>query len=336
MNVPGLRPASWFQLAGIARSAGTVEERAGAILEPLRREVPFTAAWIAVRHPETGWHRPVGRYGDTDALARYFTLPDADEELRQFGMDRRRPAVRASDVPLALTETLAWGEYLLPAGFRNAVATGIFAQDGRHLGLISLLTDDPALLTPEHSHILGRVRPLLARALDRLPSLAALGRLTGDALGAVVLTRGGRCLPVPGLPRHPLLVPDSPVLPVARTHAGGAGARSTFLCPVNGGLIRITVLDCRDETTDHLCALVLARPVEETWGLRPLELRILGAQLEGWDDERISAHCGVRWDAARAEELANRVGFGTVAALLLGVARVGLYVPPALWGVSLR
>ena len=301
------------------------------MLEPLRRAVPCAAAWIAVRDPETGRHRPVGTYGDTEAVARYFALPDADEELQQFEMNRRRPAVRASDLPVLLPETLAWGGYLLPAGYRDGVAMGVFAEDGRHLGFITLLSDDPAVLTPEHSDILGRLRPLLARALDRLPSLAALGRLTGDVLGAAVLTRGGRCLPVPGLPRHPLLVPDSPVLAVARTHTGRPGARSTFLCPVDGGLLRVPVLDCRDESTDHLSALVLVRPVEDTWGLRPVELRILGAQLEGWDDERISACCSVSWDDARAEEQAHRVGFDTVPALLLGVARAGLYVPPALW-----
>ena len=39
-----------------------------------------------------------------------------------------------------------------------------------------------------------------------------------------------------------------------------------------------------------------------------MELRILGAQLEGWDDERISACCGVPSGAA-----------------------AGRYVPPALW-----
>jgi hypothetical protein len=53
--------------------------------------------------------------------------------------------------------------------------------------------------------------------------------------------------------------------------------------------------------------------------------------LEGWDDARISARCGVPWNAARAEEQAHRLGFGTVHELLLGVARTGRYVPPALW-----
>jgi hypothetical protein len=264
-------------------------------------------------------------------VTRYFALPDADEELQQFGMNRRQPAVRASDVPVPLPETLAWGEYLLPAGYRNGVAVGVFTGDGRHLGFITLLSDAPSSLTAEHRDVLGELRPLVARALDRLPSLAALGRLTGDALGAAVLTRGGRCLPVPGLPRHPLLVPGSPVLTVARAHTGRPGARSTFLCPTTGGLVGITVLDCRDESTDHLSALVLVRPVEDTWGLRPVELGILGAQLEGWDDQRISARWGVTWDAAQAEDQAHRLGFGTVHALLLRVARAGCYVPPALW-----
>src|SRR3954454_13795458 len=101
-------------------------------------------------------------------------------------MNRWQPAVRASDVPVHLPETLAWGEELLPAGYRNAVAGGIFAEDGSHLGFMTLLSDDPASLTPEHRDIVGRLRPLVGRALDRLPSLAALGRLTDDALGAAV------------------------------------------------------------------------------------------------------------------------------------------------------
>jgi len=42
--------------------------------------------------------------------------------------------VRASDVPVPLPETLAWGEYLLPAGYRNGVAVGVFAEDGERNG----------------------------------------------------------------------------------------------------------------------------------------------------------------------------------------------------------
>jgi hypothetical protein len=39
------------------------------------------AAWIGVRDPETRLHRRVGSVGDTNALARYFALPGADDEV---------------------------------------------------------------------------------------------------------------------------------------------------------------------------------------------------------------------------------------------------------------
>jgi hypothetical protein len=41
------------ELADIAAWAGPVERRAQAMLEPLHRAVPYDAAWIAVRDPET-------------------------------------------------------------------------------------------------------------------------------------------------------------------------------------------------------------------------------------------------------------------------------------------
>jgi hypothetical protein len=59
----------------------------------------------------------------------------------------------------------------------------VFAEDGRYLGFITLLSDDPAPFTAEHGDILVRLGPRWPPALDRLPSLAALGRLTPDARG---------------------------------------------------------------------------------------------------------------------------------------------------------
>jgi hypothetical protein len=332
------RPSLWSDITEIAGSAGAVEQRAQELLEPLHRLVPYVAAWIAVRDPETRRHRPVGRDGDTVPLERYVARPDADDELEQFRMNRRRPPVRASDVPVPLSETIAWGEYLLPAGFRDGFVVGLFAEDGRHLGFVSLLGDlvsllggDAAQPTTGHAVVLGRARPLLARALDRLPSVAAAAQLPGDAVAGAVLTRAGHCLPVPGLPSHPLLTSDSQVVAVAREHAGTAGAHSSFLSPWAGGLVRITVLDCRDEKSDHLAVLVLVHPAGDLAGLDPGDLQVLGGLLQGWDDERINAGCAVPRAAAQAEGMARRLRFPSTHALLVHVAREGRYVPPALW-----
>jgi hypothetical protein len=328
--VPAQSPL-FSEVAAIADSAGSMEQRAQALLEPLRREVPYAAAWIAVRDPETRRHRPVAREGDTEPLARYFALPEADDELERLGLNRLRPPVRACDLPVPLPEIRAWGDYLLPAGFRDGVALALFSEDGRHVGFLSLLSDERAQRTAAYSDVVGRLRPLLARTLDRVPSLTALARLAGDAEGAGVLSHGGRCLPVPGLPQHPLLAVDSPVVAVARRHVGAPGAHSSFLCPSADGQVRITVLDCRDETADHLTALVLVRPAGDLSGLAPAELELLGALLEGWDHEDIRGRCGVAHVAAHVDDMARRLGRASVDALLLHVAREGLYVPPPLW-----
>jgi hypothetical protein len=76
----------------------------------------------------------------------------------------------------------------------------LFTDDGRHLGFMCLVTDDPAHRTHAYCGVVASMRPYFALALDRLPSLATAARLVGDAQGGAVLTRAGSCLPVPVCP----------------------------------------------------------------------------------------------------------------------------------------
>ena len=200
----------------------------------------------------------------------------------------------------------------------------------RHLGFITLLSDDPASLTVEHRDLLGRVRPLVARALDRLPSLAAFGRLAGDALGAAAATGHDRCLPVPGLPRHPLLVPGSPVLTVARAHAGSPGRAPRSSAP------RLAVWSGSPCSTAATSRSITCPP--SSWCDRPrtrggCDRWSCGSWVPSWRAGTMSGSAPATAfpGTPRAYELAHRLGFDTVHALLLGVAREGRYVPPALW-----
>jgi hypothetical protein len=61
----GPRRTLWEEVAEIATSRGGMEQRAQALLTPLRSVVPYSAAWIAVRDPETRFHRPVAQDGAT-------------------------------------------------------------------------------------------------------------------------------------------------------------------------------------------------------------------------------------------------------------------------------
>jgi hypothetical protein len=325
------RQGLWSEMAEIAVSAGDVQQRAQALLAPLSRVVPYAAAWIAVRDPETRQHRPVAQEGDTTPLAAYFALPEADHEVELLGLNRFRPPVRASDLPLPLEDVRAWGEYLLPAGFRDGLVMGIFADDGRHLGFISLLTDDPAQRTTAYVDLVAGARPLLAHALDRMPALAAAAQLVDDPVGGAVLSRGGRCLPVPGIPMHPLLTPTAPLVAVARTHAASTGAHACFLSPWSESLLRVTVLNCLDERTDHLSALILLSTPNGPAEMGLTDLQVLGALLDGWPLARISAECAVPGLAQHLEHLARHLGCASAHALLMHASAQGLYIPPPLW-----
>lgn len=317
------------RMADIAVQAGSADQRADALLGCL--PPAYAAAWIAVRDPETRRHRRIASRGDADALARYFALPEADDEVEQLGLNRCQPPVPASALPVPLSETRAWGEYLLPAGFRDGVAMGLFTDDGRHLGFVSLLTDDPAQRSASYVRLLAGLRRIFAAALDRLPSFAEAAGLTGDAIGGVVVTRAGRVEGVPGLPSHPLLRPGSPALAVARQQARSAGTTSSFLCPWRGALLRVRVLDCRDEGVDHLTSLVVVRPPGAASQLGAPELRLLGALVEGWDDDRIRTVLGVPDPPGSAAELAGRLGMPSAGTLVQHAAREGWHLPPMLW-----
>jgi hypothetical protein len=320
------------EMAQIAAIAGSVEQRADALLGCLRGAIPYTAAWIAVRDPETRIHRRVGSNGDTDALTRYFALPEADDEVEALGLNRLQPPVAASALPIPMAETRAWGQYLLPAGFVDGLAMALFTVDGRHLGFITLLTGDPRHRPASYSGLLAGLRPIVVKALDRLPSFATVADLTGDVLGGVAITRAGRGVRIPGLPTHPLLAEGSAALAVARRYAIAAGTVATFLTQWGGGVLRVSVLDCRDEAVDHLRSLVLIHPAAgDAAHLRVSDVRLLGALVEGWDADRIRATTGLSDPSGHARQLARDLALPSTEALVRHAAREGLHLPPLLW-----
>jgi hypothetical protein len=319
------------EMAQIAEAAGSVAQRADALLGCLCGMIPVDAAWIAVRDPETHRHRQVGSRGDVGALARYFALPEADEEVEHLGLNQFQPPVPASALPIPLAETRAWGEYLLPAGFNDGVAMALFTDDGRHLGFLSLLTGDVKHRPASYVGLLDSLRPVVARALDRLPSFAAVAQLTGDALGGTAITRVGRCVRIPGLPTHPLLAEGSAAWGLARRCTRSPGSVSAFLSPWAGSLLRVSVLDCRDETGDHLRSLVLVRPAGDAAQLGRSELRLLGALVEGWGNERIRTSLGLSDPSGYAQVLTRRLGFPSTEALVQHAAQEGAYLPPMVW-----
>jgi hypothetical protein len=326
-----------LQLAEIALSTTGMQERAAAVLETLGRVLPFDAAWLAVRDPEQHRHNPLATRGPADALRRYFRTPDADVEAEQLGLNRRRPPMLASEIPVPLPELRSWAEHLLPAGFHGGLAAGLFTSSGRHVGSLRLLTEDPDRLDAADRQLIATVAGVVAHGLDRAREIAETARIVQAAGAGVLLTRGGETEPLPGLPGHRLLVAGSAVLAAAAAELADGGTYLSFLAPTTGpdgeGLLRVTALDCGLPDLDHLTAAVLLAPAGDLRGLATQDLRVLGLLAAGVTqrpalatslglDERAVA------DALASAQLALQASDLTATATY--AIRTGLRIPPQL------
>ena len=335
---PDLAPLR-LDLARIALSPVSLEQRAEAVLAVLEGMLSFDAAWLAIRDPELRRHVPVGTSGAAEPLRRSFQAPDADDEVEQLGLNRHRPPVLASELPVPLAESRTWAEHLLPAGFRGGLAAGLFTPGGRHVGFLSLLSGDACRPGPADRELIAAVTRLVAHALDRTRDIAETARIIQGATAGVVVTRAvSRPLPLPGLPGHPLLADGSPVLGAATAELAASDTYVTFLAPASAAererFVRVTALDCARPDLDHLAAAVLLSAPGDLLGLTALHLRILGLLVDGTPPvpAALAAELGVCEGtvAAALSLIPACLEAPGLAAAVARAVRSGLRVPPQL------
>jgi AraC-like DNA-binding protein/DNA-binding CsgD family transcriptional regulator len=324
-------------IAAIAEAPLSVPERAQALLEPLGRLVPFQGAWISLLDPERRVQPPVVAHGfGADHIA-YMSGPAGVEEIEQLGLFRLRGATRVGDLSVPLQEVYSWTQFLAPAGFCGGLAVGLFAPDGRHLGVLGLNTDTDAHPTEAARDLITTLASVIAHAVDPLRSITAAARIVTDARAGVVLTRGGAAPPLPGLGGHPLLAAGSPVLAAAAQHLADGPTYASFLCPYRqqqslGSHARVTVLACPSQPGPQLAAAVLLSAPGDIRALTDRGLEILGRLIEGSSYRRIAARLGLSEYAmaAHLEDIRFKLEASTRNLAVLRAARLGLYVPSAL------
>jgi DNA-binding CsgD family transcriptional regulator len=331
LSSAGVRAA--VEVAQIASTAGSIGDRAMALLEPLRRVIPFDGAWIGLLHPERRGHLSLVQSGYDDRTRAYLDGPQALSEIEGAGIQRRGP-VRLRDLPSPVAEYLSWAEYLSPGGFRDAVGVHLFRPDGPYLGIITLHSDAAGRLDETHTELLGALAPMVAAAVDPFRGLSVVASVMRDATAGIVLTRAGQPLPLPGLATHVLLSAGSTLLRVAGSHVAG-GAMSFFLCPYQNPesvdrLVKVGVLAVPSDLPDYLAAIVLISPAVDLHGLTPRELEILGLLVEGWPNGRIAARLVIaeRTVATHLEHILAKLQVSTRTAAAAVALRLGLYVPP--------
>jgi DNA-binding CsgD family transcriptional regulator len=328
------------EVAALADLPARLEERAEAILDRLRRVIPFQAARIALLDPELRQHELLNCQGYNDRLRAYMTTREDYDEIESLGLHGATP-LRIQDLPVPPEEILSWMELFRPAGFREGLGVGLVTRDGRRVGLLGLNTDSPAHPSQAAANLLQLLGPSIAHAVDPLRSLAVLARIVQGMTAASVLTRSGRTLPLPGLPTHPLLEANSAVRSAAVAHLGGTPDYATFLAPydrppADAGHVRITLLGCDGPPPHHLRAVIAVSAPGDLCGLTGTELQILGALIDGAAAASIAVARGIPVEIVESHLERIRIKLavpdGTTASLR--AVREGLYVPTELAAIT--
>jgi DNA-binding CsgD family transcriptional regulator len=321
-------------LAETAAAAGTTSERAQALLEALRRIIPFDGAFLAFADPlGHGYHSLVTV--DLDGpTAKFLSGPQVARDIEVTGTDRERPPLGPSDLPYPAEELETWAECLIPSGIHEGLGLALFAPGGRHVGHLAVLSGSRQPPSPAMRRRLWRLAPVVARGIDPMRSLVTAARLVRGATAGVVLRADGGCHTLPGLPVDALLVPASPVLAAARERIGDGNVYSSFLWPVGGshapgGHVRVTVLAAPEDVPPALTAVALLSPATDLHGLTPRELEVLGLLVEGHSNHEIARTLVVapRTVAAHLEHILVKLEAPTRTLAAVRAERDGLYVP---------
>ena len=321
-------------LAEADGSGGTTSERAQAMLEGLRRAIPFDAAWIALADPLRSSYSSLSSADLDDRVVDLFSGPQAAHDIATAGVDRDRPPVSLSDLPYPGEELPTWAECLIPAGIHECLSVALFAHGGRQVGFLTVLYESRQPPAPAARRRLGRLAPVLAHGIDPMRSLLTIARFVRGATAGTVLRRDGQTQPLPGLDGDALLAVGSPALTAACVRITDGQVYSSFLWPLGGshapgGHTRVTALAAPDDVPAVLGGVVLLSPAPDLHGLTPRELEVLGLVVDGYSNQEIARTLVVapRTVAAHVEHLLVKLDAPTRTLAAVRAERDGLYVP---------
>ncbi|MGX7676955.1 hypothetical protein [Plantactinospora sp. DSM 117369] len=339
MTAPPPPPSNIIRdLAEIAGAPGH-DGQAAELLARISRVVPAQAAWLALLDDRHRRYTELASFGYDTRIRNYFGSVALLEQVELVGLASSPVPQRGRDSPVPLAELPVWGDYYFPAGFREGVAVGLFTPERRHIGMLVMCTDDPDHPTDAERDLVAALAPQVAAAVDPVRTLAVLAQVVRDAQAGAVLTRTGAVHPLPGLPGHRLLAPDSALPGVALHQATHCGGSASFLWPVcvageerddRSGLLQVAVLGCPTAPPSVAGVLVLSPLSGGRSVLTRRELVVVGLLLEGWSDRRIAV--GLDLPVGTVTETVARVVAGLDApdrhTALLRAARRGWFIPP--------
>jgi hypothetical protein len=117
-------------VAEIATSSLALPSRAEQMLTVLRRRVPFDGAWLALADPHHPSYVTAAAADLAGPTLAFFNSPQQARDIEATGTDRARPPLSPSALPFPVEELPGWADCLLPAGYREGLAVGLFGAVG--------------------------------------------------------------------------------------------------------------------------------------------------------------------------------------------------------------
>jgi DNA-binding CsgD family transcriptional regulator len=324
------------EMLEVAASAVPLLERAQGLVDALDRFVCADAVWLAVSDPASTVYATVGSTGlDSSALSG-LDHPRVAEEIQDAGLDRDRPPVSVSELPIAVEELPTWAECLIPAGFREGLAVPLSEPSGPYLGMLCLLSSTRGPAPAGLRTSMAQVAPVVASGVSSSRSLQHTANLVRGATSGVVLLRDGSAYPLPGLPDQERAARDRAVVRVARETLLAGRLHRSFLWPCldAGGStvhVRMTALAASDVPAFVLGTLLLA-PAGDTRGLTARELVVLGLVVDGRSNQQIAHRLVItpRTVATHVEHILHKLQVPTRTMAAVIAEREGCYVPACL------
>src|SRR5690242_981047 len=126
--------AMGLELAEVAASTGPLPQRSLAMLQNLRRVVPFDGAWLALAEPMSSSYTSLASSDLDHRTVEYLSGPKMAHDIEVTGTDRARPPLSVSDLDYPAADLPTWAESLMPAGFHEVLAVALFDRGRRHVG----------------------------------------------------------------------------------------------------------------------------------------------------------------------------------------------------------
>jgi DNA-binding CsgD family transcriptional regulator len=270
-------------IAAIASDSGPVTERGRAVLEELKRIIPFEAAEICSINPITGDSMLIASEGYSQQVLNELHSVEFHELMEDLGIKSTGRPVRMRDLPGDPLDNWAVADVLYPAGFREGLTMCLRTPDGRVTGVINLST-----LSTEHPSDIARdavahLCATLGNLADPLQSGKWIAMLLGAGSMAIGLDGNGTAISIPGLTGHKLLTDGTDLLKVAKG-AAVHNSWGSFVWPDDDDWFRVRVVPCRGVQP---IMTVVSMDAIDIGPLSRRELEVLTLAAEGLSNQEI-------------------------------------------------